>query len=603
QFLHNHIESIANEINQYKIAYNEYIRQQNQEASFEDFFDEISQDENKYPLLNFFNVTNIYTSNPIDEFRIRLQTIPYGDKIYPITTFLMKRLSDYANIQYLYPIVTFTNYLIEKFNHRIKRNDASETTISYYLTHGSDCETIAQLYDGFIQAWYKLNLNELQYGCQPTKFELPLSQEDFATNTKLAMVLLNTTKDESSILLAACLRTIGQLQNEIVHFFHNKIVNDADNNRYHQNAIPIQSIRPEHILRLDADVISTKLITDGFTISYQYGKSRDIIYDYEEIEITLRNMISCLPLIDTEKLRFLNYQFELYSENTSLINDVRTRIKQESLKQNEKAKLKNLVNGMQNDDILHYLGSLDYVFTYLRNIDSETTNDSLTIQSFVENYIRSSVCLNDNVLQRPPFATVNLKYIIDLYELIEETAFDKVLRHYIKQNLTEELFAIEQRQSLIRKFSDMTFKKETIAPSLKNINSWIGILKRLMVRVLSNVNVSLDAPIQIYLERTDLWTGNIIESDIQTFEVKDEILLQHTYILLKGLEYERDKLSLTNTKPIDIEQQSTLQKNLLQNSETQLLKVKTWHNDSISNASMMSRVIKSDKTTIKKMRV
>ncbi|CAF3395094.1 unnamed protein product [Rotaria sp. Silwood1] len=604
KLLFNHIESIANEINQYKISYNEYIGQQNQEVTFEDFFDEISQDENKYPLLNFFNVTNIYTSNPIDEFRIRLQTIPYGDKLYPITTFLMKRLSDYTNIQYLYPIVVFTNYLIEKFNHRIKRNDASETTISYYLTHGSDCEIISQLYNNFIQAWYKLNFNELQYGCQPTKFELTLLKEDFATNTKIAMVLLNTTKDESSILLAACLRTIGQLQNDIVHFFHNKIVNDANNNRYHQNAIPIQSIRPEHILRLDADVISTKLITDGFTINYQYGKSRDIIYDYEEIEITLRNMISCLPLIDTEKLRFLNYQFELYSENTSLINDVRTRIKQEPLKQNEKVKLKNLINSMQNDDILHYLGSLDYVFTYLRNIDDETTNDSLTIQSFAENYIRSSVCLNDNVLQRPPFATINLKYIIDLYELIEEIAFDKILRHYIKQNLTEESFAIEQRQTLIRKFSDMTFKKETIAPSLKNIDSWIGILKRLMVRVLSNINVSLDVPIQIYLERTDLWTGNIIESDIQTFEVNDEILLQHTYILLKGLEYERDKLLLKNIKPIDIEEQSTLQKqNVLQNTDTQLLKVKTWHNDSISNASMMSRVIKSDKTTVKKMRV
>ncbi|CAF4939605.1 unnamed protein product, partial [Rotaria socialis] len=69
-------------------------------------------------------------------------------------------------------------------------------------------------------------------------------------------------------------------------------------------------------------------------------------------------MISCLPLIDTEKLRFLNYQFELYSENTSLINDVRKRIRQESLTQNEKIKLKNLINSMQNDDVLHYLGSL-----------------------------------------------------------------------------------------------------------------------------------------------------------------------------------------------------------------------------------------------------
>jgi hypothetical protein len=313
-------------------------------------------------------------------------------------------------------------------------------------------------------------------------------------------------------------------------------------------------------------------------------------------------MISCLPLIDTEKLRFLNYQFELYSENTSLINDVRKRIKQESIKENERIKLKNLINSMQNDDILHYLGSLDYVFTYLRNIVDGTTNNSITIQTFVEKYIRSSACLNDNVLQRPPFATINLKYIIDLYELIEESAFDQVLRHYIKQNLAEESFSVDQRKYLVKQFSDMTFKKETISLSLQNIHSWIGILKRLMVRVLSNVNVSLDVPIQIYLERTDLWTGNITEADIQTFEVHEEILLQHTYIILRGLETERDKHLTTNMKPIDIEEQA-IQRNVLQNADSQLLQARTWHNDSISNASIMTRVIKNDKNSGKKMRV
>ena len=148
----------------------------------------------------------------------------------------------------------------------------------------------------------------------------------------------------------------------------------------------------------------------------------------------------------------------------------------------------------------------------------------------------------------------------------------------------------------------MTFKKETISSSLQNIHAWIGILKRLMVRVLSNVNVSLDVPIQIYLERTDLWSGNITETDIRTFEVHDEILLQHTYVILKGLENERDKSSLRNNQQIDVEQQS-LHKNVLQNSETQLLKARTWHNDNISNANVMTRVIKSDKNTAKKMRV
>ncbi|UJR36511.1 hypothetical protein I4U23_029232 [Adineta vaga] len=599
KILFNHIESIANEINQYKTAYSEYIRQQDAEATLNDYVDEIFQDERKYPLLTFFNITNIYTSNPINEFRNKLQTIPYSDETYPVTTFLMKRLADYTNIQHLYAIVTFTNYLIEKFNHRIKRNEASETAIAYYLTHGTDCETMTELYKEFVHAWYKLNFNEVRYGCQTAKFELPISKEDFATHTKLAMVLLNTTKDNSSILLAGCLRTIGELQNEIVHFFHNRILNDAENNRYQENSIPIQSIRPEHILYLDASVISTKLITDGFTLNYQYGKSQDIIYDFEEIELTLRNMIGCLPLIDTEKLRFLNYQFELYSENTALINDVRRRIKQELFKENERMKLKNLINSMQNDDMLHYLGSLDYVFTYLRNMDDGITNESVTIQTFVEKYIRSSACLNDHVLQRPPFAVIHLKYIIDLYELIEESVFDHVVRHFVKATLTEESFDIDQRNTLVKQFSEMTFKKETIALSLRDIHAWIGILKRLMVRVLSNVNVSLDVPIQIYLERTDLWTGNITEGDIQTFEVDDQILLQHTYVILKGLENERDKVLLKNNSEL----QSPSQNNVLQSSESQLLRARTWHNDSISNAGIITKVIKADKNPGKKIRV
>jgi len=123
-----------------------------------------------------------------------------------------------------------------------------------------------------------------------------------------------------------------------------------------------------------------------------------------------------------------------------------------------------------------------------------------------------------------------------------------------------------------------------------------------MVRVLSNVNVSLDVPIQIYLERTDLWTGNITENDIQTFEVHDDILLQHTYIILKGLENERDKNLLNDKKQTDVVEEQLSQKNLLQNVDTQSLKVKTWYNDSISNASTTTRTIKSVKPSNKKFR-
>ncbi|CAF4724348.1 unnamed protein product, partial [Rotaria socialis] len=61
------------------------------------------------------------------------------------------------------------------------------------------------------------------------------------------------------------------------------------------------------------------------------------------------------------------------------------------------------------------------------------------------------------------------------------------------------------------------------------------MLKRLIARIL-NANISLDVPLQIYLERTDLWNNGINYDDLATFEVEDDILLQHTYVILTGLE-------------------------------------------------------------------
>ena len=74
-------------------------------------------------------------------------------------------------------------------------------------------------------------------------------------------------------------------------------------------------------------------------INYQYGRGRDIVYDYEEIEMYFRNMISSLVLIDTETLHFLNYQFELYAENASLINEAQSQKRYNFLMREYKKKL------------------------------------------------------------------------------------------------------------------------------------------------------------------------------------------------------------------------------------------------------------------------
>ena len=529
-----HIDSVSNEIGEYKKAYAQFNQERDAKPSLNHFIDELFEDEKQYPLLNLFNVTTFHTSNLLDEFILKMQTLPDAEKAYPLTTFLFKRFDDYMNIQYLYSIVLFSNYLIEKFNHRIKRNDAAERKIEDYLRDGHDQHVMQQLYEQFLHSWYAINLKEVRYGCQAPKFQLTLPKEKFAEHTSIATLLLNTSRDESSLLLAATLKTIGELQNEIVNYFHNAVehLTEKETRRKH---IPLQSIRAENILHLDRNELSQKLVDDSLVLNYQYGKSRDLIYDYEEIEITLRNLISSLVSIDTEKLHFLNYQFELYAENSSLINDVRARIKQQQLSKDEQTKLKNLLRGMSNDEILNYLGSLDYVFTYLRNSISENATKTTTIQTFVESHIHSNACLNDNILRRPPFSTIQLQFIIHLYEMIEENAFDQVLRAYVKRELVEETFTDEERERVLRVFSRTTFEKENIAETLKSIDSWISMLKRLMIRVL-NANIDLQVPLQLYLERTDLWSDRVTVNDLDTLQVDDDILLQHTYVILRGLE-------------------------------------------------------------------
>ncbi|CAF2141662.1 unnamed protein product [Rotaria magnacalcarata] len=552
-----HIDSIENEIAEYKQTYATFIQKQ---QSLESFIDEIFEDDQRYPLLNFFNVTTFHTSNPLDEFILKIQNLPYADKTYPVTTYLLKRLDDCMNIQYLYSIVVFINYLIEKFNHRIKRTDAISIRIMYYLTQDADRDITRKLFDDFLDAWYALTLEEVRYGCQTFKFKRNLPKEKYAENTSIAMLLLTSSRDET-MLLPACLKTIADLQNEIFNYFQNTIETTT---RTKRKRVRLQSIRSEHVLSLDRNFLSRKLINDSLVLNYQYGKSKDIIYDYEEIEITLRNMISKLVLIDTDKLNLLTYQFELYGNEAFLINEVRARIEQEPLTNDDRTRLRRLIKTMNPDDILHYLGSLDNIFTYIRTIVAERLRQDMTVQRFIEQFIRSKSRLNDSILCWTDFSAIQLRYIIDFYEMFEEIAFDQVLRAYIKKEFAEEAYIPRDRQRIIEAFC---------------LRIW-------------NANISLDVPLQIYLERTDLWNNGVNYDDLATFEVEDDILLQHTYVILTGLE---------NKKKAANQSQQPEIKPDVQTVEGQRQTANTWYNRT-AKAAASTKEISGKKASGKKGR-
>ncbi|CAF1364855.1 unnamed protein product [Rotaria sordida] len=330
-----HIMLFTDEINQYRVAYAEFIRERDAQPHLTDYIDELRENEQLYPFLSFFNSSKIITTNPLDEFRVKMDTLPFSVKLYPVTTFLLKRLDNYANIQHLYPIVEFTNYLLCKYNYRIKRNDAAMKTVEDCLNEArTDRETIRILFNQFLHAWYKLDLKEVQAGCQRPAVDRPMTAANFARDTSLALLLINTSKDASSLLVVAYLHTLSKMQNEIIGYFNNTILNE----RIDFPHIRIQAIKAEHVFRFDAHELNAKLDRDGFMINFEYGKGRDLIYDFEEIEITLRNLVSCFHVLDYEELQVFNYQFELYAENTSLIIQIRRRVQQQPLPMNEQEK-------------------------------------------------------------------------------------------------------------------------------------------------------------------------------------------------------------------------------------------------------------------------
>ncbi|CAF2148673.1 unnamed protein product [Rotaria magnacalcarata] len=189
----------------------------------------------------------------------------------------------------------------------------------------------SKLYNDFIEAWYQLSFNEVCLDSQSIKFEHKYPSEEFRQRTEIAKLFINSSKDPNSLLLIACIKTISNLQNKIVQHFCDTMNSNSPDVRVQRQTVSLQSLQPKTLLCLDKDIISRKLMSDTSVVNYEYGKGTDIIYDFQEIEFMIRDEISCLPMIDTDRIHYMNYQFELNEENASLITDVRRNSEQKLL--------------------------------------------------------------------------------------------------------------------------------------------------------------------------------------------------------------------------------------------------------------------------------
>ena len=437
------------------------------------------------------------------------------------------------NIQHLYPLIKFTNHLIQTFNNRIERETAKSTKLAQFL---EDHDDLKGIYNDFENAWFEINLTEVYFNQKRIQFQRCENKFHFSKETNISLCLLNTSNRSESILLVACLQTIANFHNDCIDYFNSHVIND-------QHLIPLQSIQQKNLLDFDTDR-SRKM--SALMINYEYGMSEEIIYDFKEIESTLRNEISCLSKIDLKTMRYFNYQFEFYDENMSLINDIRQRFSQKFFEDQTRKEIQQTIASFDNISSMEISGSLEYILTYLRNVNNPGIIENLTIESFVTEYIHSNTCISEN-LKKGLLASMRVEYIIDLYEINEESIFEKIISKNIRYELSDKAISNQERTEISQQFLETIVSNETLAEPLKDLNIWISMFKRLLVRLLlSKMNINFESSIYNYIKRSDVWKGNISAKDIDTIEGKSDIRLKYAFVILIELQAKLNEKNVTD---------------------------------------------------------
>jgi len=524
------IQSINAIIQKYRRNYVEYQAMEEEEDDITIYLDELKLEPKKYPWLQFFNSMKLPS---FADFSNQFELLIGDGKNFPLLDFVLKRHKDLSKISSLPSITDFTNYLMKKFNYQISR-DVATTTVLKDLFEADD--SLVKKFKDFEANWNQLDLDKVRVHCQEKGFQ------KLDADKNLSLFLPNINKDESGILIVGTMISLAVLQNEFI-YMTKRASNPTKNletiiKEESENMEILQTVKVDQVINISKEQITKDILQNGYIHNFEYGKGREIIYDFEEIENKLHQYSNGRKIINEEKLILMNYQFELYNEAVSIFSEIRKKNPQEILSEEARRNYRNLLKKLTKKDLLAYLGSLDYVFTYLQNLKEDGNK---TIENFATEIILNYQHLNEHVTKKQPFSSVSIKHILDLYETLEEIIFDKAIQDFIRPEFSDGI-PPEEQKSVIEKFDNLTIKNpgEMVYPKLKEPDTLAKVFKKLILRILL-AQVNIENRLFDYFAREDMWGQDTDINEIYNIELPEDIKLKHSYIILKHLEEQKVK--------------------------------------------------------------
>ena len=452
---------------------------------------------------------------------------------YQFLKIIIEKFDDVFMLSEIYPIIQFTNFMLNTFNYSLTRIEAKEKTIRRVL---NDNPNGIMMFKNFANAWKKIAPKVTQYGCKI----LPILEE-ITMDMPVSFVLVDDKELGYGMYVSAALQYIGKIQNEVLESIVFLI---KENNNYQlwgntdTTAYSIQKISQHDLImyQTEKDIAEYNFITCArFYCIYNpnYGQGSIVEYNFGKIENELAlKFLANKKFLKYDDLNKIQFKFELLSftnKNSNLLNDVKSKIKQILLDGEELKIIKRTVERLEQQNVayLHQIfSSLEIILCSLKY----TVNpENVTISTYSQN-IQAGDKISYSLREVHPLNNIKLSHIISFYELIEQHIFKYVIEFISPEY---KISIKDYCKTYIENFLKSINLKENLYPSCKQL---INTVQRFIIRCLVS-NVEGKCPIKEYLIRNDFWDLNINEETIERFhdDFPEEVLVSNTVSLLNFL--------------------------------------------------------------------
>ena len=437
-------------------------------------------------------------------------------KEYPLIDLFIKIRFNIEKLKGFPVLIRVTNYLMNKYDHQIKRNEARGLILEKCFDENN--KQILEDFENLKTHWNKYFSVLIEEACGQYKvFEL--------NDSSCLSVLLVDSKfgDGLGIQTRLVIKHLAGCQNEFLKSLLENKNSLIFLKSFIEEPMLIHHASKNHIIHGE-DINLDQILRTYALLNPKYGCGVEIDYDYDKIQLQLINkLVIDKKFLDAEisNIRTINYAGELMLNSYTIIPKIRELIKQEILGVDLKKKIIYYIEALDIENTKNILASLDTFLCFLSSSKLHKPESLDTFRDYAK--ILGLQRISTHVINEEPFPSLPLKHLVEVYEVVENKMF----------NFNKTLFKYKTNLDDLSSFNN--FLKKCDGNQLPTKLELFNSIKKLAMRCFE-ADLDENDELYDYIIRIDLWPEGY-EQKLENFDrdFPRSIKLMHTLGNLFGI--------------------------------------------------------------------